>query len=110
MTIKIRTSVWNIEAMTGYKPIATFWNDFSIADNFGVTAVKDTYKRAFSEWKDNYKYLTELVMVLNHKIWQWYEHNDTLARVYNDLWQEAEIYASENLKGKELDYYYEVTD
>ena len=64
----IKIPVWGIESQCGYKPITTFWQDFSIADNFGVKAVKDTYKRAFSEWKTNYKYLTELVMVLNWKI------------------------------------------
>ena len=31
---------WNIEAMTGYKPITTFYMDFSIADKFGVAAIK----------------------------------------------------------------------
>ena len=30
----------------GYEPITTFWDDFSIADVFGASAVKDTYKRA----------------------------------------------------------------
>ena len=75
-TITIKTTGWNVEAMTGYKPITTFWTDFSIAEKFGVAAIIDTCKRALCEWKDNYKYLTELVMVLNHKIWQWYEVND----------------------------------
>ena len=50
----------------GYKALTTFWQDFSIADNFGETAVEDTYQRVFKEWKHDYKYLTELVMVLNH--------------------------------------------
>jgi len=109
-TIQVVASVWNVEEMTGYKPITTFWNDFSIADHFGVEGVKDTYKRAFAEWKDNYKFLTELVMVLNHKIWQWYERNDELARAYNDLWEEADLYAQENLKGEALEYFYNVTD
>lgn len=34
MTIK----TWNIEEMTGYKPQTTFYEDFSIADCFGVGA------------------------------------------------------------------------
>ena len=63
--------MWNIEEMTGYHPLTTFWQDFSIADSFGMDAVKDTYQRAFSEWRTDYTYLTELVMVLNWKIWQW---------------------------------------
>ena len=40
--------VWNIEAMTGYKPRTTFYEDFSIADAFGGTAIRDTYCRAFN--------------------------------------------------------------
>lgn len=31
----------------GYDLITTFWEDFSIADKYGVAGVKDTYKRAF---------------------------------------------------------------
>lgn len=51
---------WNIEQLVGYKPITTFFTDFSIADNFGESAVIDTYNRAFEYWKSDYKYLTEL--------------------------------------------------
>lgn len=94
----------------GYETKTTFWEDFSIADVFGANAVKDTYNRAFKAWKDNYEYLTELVMVLNWKIWQHYEKNEPLARVYNELWEQADLYAVENLKGKELDYFYRTTD
>jgi hypothetical protein len=101
---------WRIEEMTGYKPITTFWDDFSIADAFGISAVRDTFNRAFNEWKGDYKYLTELVMVLNHKIWQYYETNKPLAEVYNELWEKADGYACENLKGEELSYFYKTTD
>lgn len=106
----MKVSVWNIEAITGYKPITTFWMDFSIADNFGKSAVKDTFNRAFKEWKDNYKYLTELVMVLNHKIWEHYETNEPLARVYNELWEKAQNYGYEHLKDDELTYFWKTLD
>ena len=33
-TITIKTTGWNVEAMTGYKPITTFWTDFSIAEKW----------------------------------------------------------------------------
>ena len=108
--IQFVTPMWNIEKMTGYKPLTTFWSDFSTAEKFGIEAVKGTFKRAFKEWKGDYKFLTELVMVLNHKIWQWYEKNDELARVYVALWEEADNYGCENLKGEELDYFYETLD
>ena len=101
---------WNIEEMTGYKPITTFYEDFSIADRFGISAIKDTFKRAFENWKDNYEYLTELVMALNWKIWEHYESNEKVAKVYSDLWEKADGYAMDNLKGEELRYFLSTTD
>ena len=88
----------------------TFWMDFTIADAFGEEAIKDTFNRAFEEWKSDYIYLTELVIVLNHKIWQHYETNEPIARLYNELWLKADAYAIENLKGDELVYFYRTTD
>lgn len=89
----------------------TFKFDFDIADMFGTNAIKDTYKRAFNEWKSNYKYLTALVMVLNHKIWEHYEkHNNAYAVLYNELWETTDAYAMDNLKDKELQYYLNVLD
>ena len=38
-------------AELGYEVFTTFWDDFTIADSFGISAIKDTYKRAFEEWK-----------------------------------------------------------
>lgn len=99
-----------IEQQTGYHCFTTFANDFAIAERFGIAAVKDTFNRAFNEWKSNVKYLTEFVMILNWKIWQWYQKNDELARVYDELWRKADEWACENLKGEDADYYYSTTD
>ena len=66
----------------GYELQTTFWEDFSIADRFGLSAIQDTFKRAFEEWKNNYKYLTELILVLNHKIWQYYGKYSINSLVY----------------------------
>lgn len=96
--------------VNGYETFTTFWQDFTIADRFGASAIKDTFKRAFNEWKSDYKYLTELVMVLNWKIWQHYETNDKYAELYNELWSEADLYAMENLKGDEAAYFFRATD
>ena len=94
----------------GYECKTTFWGDFTIADRFGIEAVKDTFNRAFEGWKDNYIYLTELVIVLNHKIWYYCKKDNRLAKVYNDLWEKADGYAMNNLKDKELDYFIATTD
>ena len=29
----------------------TFWEDFSLAERFGLSAIQDTFNRAFKEWK-----------------------------------------------------------
>lgn len=96
--------------INGYEMKTSFWNDFTIADAFGIDAIKDTFSRAFKEWKSDCIYLTELVMVLNWKIWQHYKTNEPMARVYNDLWEQADAYACNNLKGDELVYFYNTTD
>lgn len=94
----------------GYELQTTFWEDFSIVDRFGIAAIKDTYNRAFNEWKNNYKYLTELTLVLNHKSWLYYDIRPNIAKLYNSLWEKTDQYAMENLKGDELNYYLNVTD
>lgn len=101
---------WKIEEITGYKPKTTFWADFSIAENFGTNAIKDTYKCAFKEWKNNVEYLTELVLVLNWKIWEWYQYDETIARLYDELWRTAHQWAIKHLKGDDLKYYLETID
>ena len=107
---KISYPAWTIAEDMGYEPKTTFWMDFSIADKFGISSVIDTFRRAFGEWKDDYIYLTELVMVLNHKIFQHYDSNLILARLYNSLWEKADKYALDNLKDEELSYFLQTTD
>ncbi len=93
-----------------YEAKTTFWQDFSIADRFGVDAIRDTYNRA-QEWRGNVEYFTELVMVLNHKIWEHYEAGrETLARLYDELWREADEYGMTHFKGEDLAYYWQTLD
>lgn len=90
----------------------TFYQDFSIADAFGIEAIEDTYKRAFNEWKQDYQYLTSLVMTLNLKIFEHYEKSgeSEITLLYDRLWQEADTYAMDNLEGEELSYFLRETD
>lgn len=95
----------------GTESQTTFWEDFSIADAFGIDAVKDTYNRAFKMWKSDYIYLTELVIILNLKCWYWYERgNNKLSQIYSELFYKAQNYAWDTLKGEEADYFFEMTD
>ncbi len=104
------TSFRTLMAEIGYNVQTTFWEDFSIADLFGIEAVKDTFNRAFNEWKHNYVFLTEMILVLNHKIWQYYKTKPSLAKLYDSLWRQADQYAMDNLSEEEMYYYFRVTD
>lgn len=89
----------------------TFWDDFGIADRFGVTAIRDTYKRALEYAKTDYKYLTELSLVLNYRLWMYYNNgNERYAKVYDEVWRKCHRYAHRYLKGEALTFYYNVTD
>lgn len=80
-----------------------FMQDFRIADRFGVRAIKDTFKRAHDEWKDNADYYASFVMTLNHLLWYHYEHgNEEYARIYDALWKKADAFVSKHFKGEEL--------
>ena len=101
-----------MELANGYKMKTTFWNDFTIADKFGIEAVKDTYNRAFNEWKNDIVYMTELTIVLNHKIWQHYKYREDLAEIYDELWRITDefICCGDNFTDDEIQKYLRVTD
>lgn len=88
----------------------TFRQDFKIADAFGEKAIKDTYKRAKAEWQDDVEYMAELTAVLNWSIWDWYEKNENVAKVYNYLWQDCQNFCYEHFKGEDLKKYLEIID
>ena len=98
-----------MENLNGYETITTYYGDFTIAEAFGLDAVRDTYKKAVKDWAHNYKYFTEIVLVLNHKIWEHYQNNEPLARLYDELWREADGIAAE-WTGEAAEYYFNVTD
>ena len=56
------SSFWSLAAQIGYEPLTAFWDDFSMAEPFGPPSIKDTAERAWAEWKDDYKFATELVI------------------------------------------------
>lgn len=112
---------WNITEMTGYEPITTFWMDFSIADKFGLDAIKDTYNRVMKEWSHDYKYMTELALAINWKCWEHYHrsrnelkpfcnNHSQIGQWYSDTYYGLLDWADKHLKGKELEYFYQTLD
>ena len=104
-----KITTFDSERFCGYKQITTFFEDFGMAEYCGKNAILDTYNRAFRGWKHNYKYLTELVMVLNWKSWE-HAENASLCSLYANLFYKARDYALTHLKGDELTYFIRTTD
>lgn len=98
---------WCMENLN-YETLTTYFMDFSIAERFGEKAIKDTFRTAMLN--KEYKTMTELCLVLNHKIWFTYEKNPQLAEIYDKLWRQCDQWCMENLKGEELEYFYRTTD
>ena len=98
------------EKMLDYKFESTFWEEFSIAENYGRDAVKEHYDLVFSQWKDNIKFLTELVLVLNLKLFIWFKVDDDLGKMYEDLYVDADAYALSSFEGDDLHYYLSTLD
>ena len=99
-----------LEETFDFKLESTFWEEFSIAEDYGSEGVREHYDLVFNQWKDNLKYLTELVLVLNIKIFIWYGVDDDLGQMYDQLWKETDGYALETLKGDDLHYYLSTLD
>ena len=89
----------------------TFYSDFSIADKFGINAIKDTYRRAFAAWKNDIQYMTELSMVLNRKCWEyWNIGNNAYCELYSELFHKVNDYVYDNFAGEDIEFYFSVTD
>lgn len=95
----------------GYECITTFWDDFTIAEKYGIDAIKDTYKRSFDDFKNEYKYITELAMVLDFKRWTHSQNNnEKLTDVYSDLYFKILIWVGDNLTGTAFEYWHSIMD
>ena len=98
-----------------YQYKTTFWTDFDLAEVFGEESIRSTAERAFEEWKDDIVYLTELVMVLNHKCWDYYYRgDDELSKLYEELYYDYDEKAMDYLqlcnRNDDITYYIRTLD
>lgn len=107
-----------------YERITTFFSDLSIAEVYGISSVKDTYKNVMTNWIGDIKYITEFVMALNHKCWEWYERYNretdktykekykNLSQLYSELYYKAYDKVTEHYSNDKnaLSYMYNVLD
>ena len=122
----------NLADMSGYERKYTFYSDFSIAEFcechcHDANAVVDTYNRVIKSWGKSIKEITEVVLVLNHKIWSFYGNVDSKYLKCSDEWREKFMNIYQELYDKcvnfidtqyrkgvysdeDMHYYWEVTD
>lgn len=124
----VEQAMWNAFASEiGYEPKTTFYGDLSVAEFYGTKGIRNTYNRVMKEWIGNVEYITEFIMCLNHKIWEFYDEGYStrefalsitddmrieISKLYNDLWEDAErkFFAKYDGDDEALNYYYQVTD
>ena len=111
---------------TGYDPKTTFFDDFSIAEIYGVDAIQDTFNRA-QPWISSETFSAELTLVLNLKCNLFFEFLENGNKEYFGAKKCAELYElyyklfyewhnkclnEYSKKGNEakLEYYYDTTD
>ena len=94
----------------GYTMTTTFFEDFDIAERFGVEAVKETFKTSFENWKYNPVYLTELAIVMSNNSIAHYDTNRELSMTYTELYNKVDDYCMNNFNGKSLEFYLKTTD
>lgn len=88
----------------GYKQITTYGIELSIADEYGLEETKKALEEIISKAKEDYKTLTELVLILSFKTIQHQDKKDYLD-FYMDKYVELSKYAFDTLKGEELKYF-----
>lgn len=100
----------SFEKMFDFKFETTFWEEFCIAENYGSDGIREHYKVVFDQWKNNLKFLTELVLVLNWKVSTWFGVDDTIGKTYDELFRKTDSFAIDTLKGDDLHYYLSTLD
>lgn len=84
--------------ITGYESVSggLIWGAWETLDSNPNSTIEDSWN-VYREMKnkycnlESYKEWTEVVMVLNWKVWEHYENGfEELSLIYNDLWKQAD--------------------
>jgi hypothetical protein len=119
----------NLGDMTDFRPSYTFYSDFGIAEFCEVymrdaNAVAKTYNRVEKYWGGDIKTITEVALVLNHKLWSFYEGVEShylncgeewkehFISIYNTLYERCVKFIQKTYgnDAEAMAYYYKVTD
>jgi hypothetical protein len=130
----IEEKIWEnmLEGIGSYRRKTTFYSDLSLAEwTSGAAGVRSTFNSVMKSWLKDIKYITEFVMCLNHKAWE-FADEDYLKRsvklpyaktkescqefvaLYNELYEQAYDkvvdYYTNAKRSDDLSYFYETLD
>ena len=101
---------WMEECQPWRRTRSAFASDFGIADPFGRPAVKDTFKRAFDEWKNSPEMMAEMCVTLNLAVNRYYGLDDEWYEMYLSLFEKAYNWCLDHYKGDDFDKWFEIVD
>lgn len=98
------------------RPSTLFWSDFTVAEVLGKKALEDTWTKVGDINKLQPAVLTELIVVLNHKLWQFHDMGrmsspmyDLYEKWYNQARKRA-VSPSNGWSQEDRDHFFYVTD
>lgn len=92
----------NVAADMGYTRKTTFFSDLSIAEWYGLDAIKETFNDVMKSWINDPKYIAEFALSLNWKSWQHHAYkNDEATQLYIQLYYDAEEKIYKHFSGNE---------
>jgi hypothetical protein len=97
----------NITWIEGYTPVTNTWRIFTTVERTPFDTDEEVlfmYDEVFDNIKDDYRKLTELVIVLERKT---LDHNgDSISNVYEELTTKCKDYINSHFTKEELNYYH----
>ncbi len=92
-----------------------FWGEFDLAEITGTQMIKKLAEDLYQKNKDDIQALTDLIMVINHKSWTWYElHRSELCDLYAELYykyyEKAIDYLESQSREDDLTYFIRTLD
>lgn len=92
------------------KDLYDFYQQFSEAEKGGHDQVVEKFYELFEQGESDYKKMTELCVITNHKMWDSIQSDKALAYLYGEFYDCVNLWVDKHFTESEFDYFYRVTD
>lgn len=109
------------ELLPGGQPRTTLWQDFAIANAYGIPSIKDTFDKVMKEWGKDIDFMIELVFCVNTFSWAYWSRfqksgktlDKQISQLYADYYGKVQdhVYGEDSpFTKEEQSKYFEITD